>query len=325
MSIIEVKNLTKKFKDTVAVDSISLSVSEGEVFGFLGPNGAGKTTTIKMLSTLLKPTGGSAAINGHSVDDDRIAVRKSIGLVFQESTLDEEMSALENLRFHAEFYGVPVEMYRQRSVELLRLVDLEDRANKKVRDFSGGMKRRLEIVRGMLHYPKVLFLDEPTTGLDPQTRATIWQYILKIAKQQRITLFMTTHYLNEAEYCDRIAIIDRGKIVALDTPTKLKEKVGGDIITLATDDNGKSMEYIRQHFTADVHEDSGQLIAIVKEGNQVLPRIVRELPEMVRSIVLKQPSLDDVFIKLTGSKIRDEAPSDAERTKRFLRKRGFRR
>jgi len=322
MSIIEVKNLIKKFDDLVAVNDVSFSVGEGEVFGFLGPNGAGKTTTIKMLSTLLKPTSGQALINGHDVLQDRIAVRKSIGLVFQESTLDEEMTALENLRFHAEFYGVPAATYHQRSQELLKLVDLDDRAKKKVRDFSGGMKRRLEIVRGMLHYPKVLFLDEPTIGLDPQTRATIWKYILNIAKQQKITLFMTTHYLNEAEYCDRIGVIDHGKIVALDTPSNLKERVGGDIITLTTDDNQQSKDFIQNHFSENVHIDGNNIIAVVKDGNNVLPKIVRELPQTVRSITMKQPSLDDVFLKLTGSKIRDEAPSDADKTKRFLRKRG---
>ncbi|PIY95573.1 MAG: ABC transporter ATP-binding protein [Candidatus Kerfeldbacteria bacterium CG_4_10_14_0_8_um_filter_42_10] len=325
MNIIEVNNLTRRFKELVAVQDVSFNVAQGEIFGFLGPNGAGKTTTIKMLATLLKPTSGEAKVAGFSVIKDRIAVRKSIGLVFQESTLDEELSAYENLRFHAEFYGVPSSTYKQRSLELLQLVDLAERAKKKVRDFSGGMKRRLEIVRGMLHYPKVLFLDEPTIGLDPQTRATIWQYILKIAKQQGITLFLTTHYLNEAEYCDRIAVIDHGKIVALDSPDKLKERVGGDIITLTTDHNGRSQEFISEHFTKDVRIENDQIVAIVRDGNQILPRLVRELPETVKSIELKQPSLDDVFLKLTGSKIRDEAPSAAERSKRFLRARGFKR
>jgi ABC-2 type transport system ATP-binding protein len=325
MNIIEVNNLTKKFKDLTAVDSISFAVAPGEVFGFLGPNGAGKTTTIKMLSTLLKPTNGEAKIDGHSVINDRIAVRRSIGLVFQESTLDEELSALENLRFHAEFYGVSKEVYKQRSAELLELVDLSDRAKKKVRDFSGGMKRRLEIVRGMLHYPKVLFLDEPTIGLDPQTRATIWQYILKIAKQQGITLFMTTHYLNEAEYCDRIAVIDHGKIVALDTPAKLKEGVGGDIITLTSTNNTQAREFIMRNFSNDVREEEDKLIVIVRDGKQIVPRLIKESPVQITSIELKQPSLDDVFLKLTGSKIRNEEASDAEKTKSFLKTRGFRR
>ncbi len=320
--IIQVDSLTKKFKDMTAVDGVSFSVHEGEVFGFLGPNGAGKTTTIKMLATLLKPTSGEATIAGYSVLRDRIAVRKSIGLVFQETTLDEELSAQENLKFHAEFYGVKKDLYEQRSQELLKIVDLADRGKKKVRDFSGGMKRRLEIVRGMFHYPKVLFLDEPTIGLDPQTRATIWQYILKIAKQQHITLFLTTHYLNEAEYCDRIAVIDYGKVVALDTPAKLKEMVGGDIITLTTDNTQASLEFIKQKFTKDVRNDGEMIVAIVRDGKELLPRIIRELPELVSSVELKQPSLDDVFLKLTGSKIREEGPSNAERTKNFLRRRG---
>ncbi|MFA6391197.1 MAG: ATP-binding cassette domain-containing protein [Patescibacteria group bacterium] len=324
MNIIEVKNLTRKFKDFTAVKDVSFNVEEGEVFGFLGPNGAGKTTTINMLSTLLKPTSGEAIINGHSVTTDRVAVRKSIGLVFQESTLDEELTALENLRFHAEFYGVPKEIYRKRSEELLKIVDLSDRAKTAVRNFSGGMKRRLEIVRGMLHYPKVLFLDEPTIGLDPQTRATMWQYILKVAKQEKITIFLTTHYLNEAENCNRIAIIDHGTIVALDTPDKLKEKVGGDIITLETDNNSAAIESIKKSFSENVREEDGKIVVIVKDGDQVLPKMVRELPQMVKSIELKRPSLDDVFLKLTGSKIREEEPNNAEKTKRFLRSRGRR-
>ncbi len=324
-TIIEVENLTRSFKDFQAVKGISFTVREGEVFGFLGPNGAGKTTTIKMFSTLLKPTSGEARIAGHSVKTERIAVRKSIGMVFQEPTLDEELSAYQNLRFHAEFYGVPSSVYKKRAHELLELVDLADRANKPVRDFSGGMKRRLEIVRGMLHYPKILFLDEPTIGLDPQTRATMWQYILKVAKQEKITLFMTTHYLNEAEYCDRIAVIDHGKIVAMDTPDKLKEGVGGDIITMQTDNNDQAIAYIKDHFSQDVRIDEKKIKAVVKDGDEVLPKLIRELPQQVQSIELKQPTLDDVFIKLTGSKIRDEAPSAAEKSKNFLRKRGFRR
>ncbi|MBI5037220.1 MAG: ATP-binding cassette domain-containing protein [Candidatus Kerfeldbacteria bacterium] len=324
-TIIEVSDLVRFFGDFQAVKGVSFTVKEGEVFGFLGPNGAGKTTTIKMLSTLLKPTSGEARIAGYSVKTDRIAVRKSIGMVFQEPTLDEELSAYENLRFHAEFYGVPSSIYKPRVDELLELVDLKDRAKKPVRDFSGGMKRRLEIVRGMLHYPKILFLDEPTIGLDPQTRATMWQYILKIAKQERITLFMTTHYLNEAEYCDRIAVIDHGTIVALDTPTQLKEGVGGDIISLKTDDNAAALDYTKAHFSENVRIEDDQVVAVVKDGNEVLPKLVRELPQKVLSIALQQPTLDDVFIKLTGSKIRDEAPSAAEKSKRFLRTRGFRR
>lgn len=322
MAIIHVENLRKKFKDLTAVDGISFDVQDGEVYGFLGPNGAGKTTTINMLSTLLKPTSGTATIAGHSIIDDRVAVRKSIGLIFQESTLDEELTALENLHFHAEFYGVPKEDYKKRTEELLEVVDLADRKKQVVRNFSGGMKRRLEIVRGMLHYPKVLILDEPTIGLDPQTRATIWQYILKVAKQQNITLFMTTHYLNEAEYCDRIAVMDHGTIVALDTPRKLKEGVGGDIISLATADNAQTEAFLKEKYSQDVRTEDGTVKAVVKDGDRILPQIIKELPVVITSVELKQPSLDDVFIKLTGSRIREQDVSNAEKSKRFMRRRG---
>jgi len=320
--IINVKNLTRKFKDFTAVNAVSFDVFEGEIFGFLGPNGAGKTTTINMLSTLLKISGGEATINGKSVSRERTAVRKSIGLVFQESTLDEDLTARENLRFHAEFYGLQKDLYASRSEELLSIVDLSDRADEVVKNFSGGMKRRLEIARGILHHPKVLFLDEPTIGLDPQTRSAMWQYIRKVAKQNNITVFMTTHYLNEAEYCDRIAVMDKGKIVALDTPNNLKKLVGGDIITLATSDNVMAKKEIETRFHVEVRQDEDKLVAVVENGNELLPTIIKELPQNVLSIELKEPTLDDVFIKLTGSKIREQEVSNVEKTKRFLRKRG---
>jgi len=225
MNIVEVKNLTKEFKGLIAVDHISFEVREGEIFGFLGPNGAGKSTTINMLSTLLKPSEGEATINRFNILSQRDEVRKSIGLVFQDSSLDERLTAEENLRFHAKLYSVPKEEYRKRAEEVLRLVELWERRKNIVKTFSGGMKRRLEIARGLIHYPKLLFLDEPTLGLDPQTRAHLWDYILKLKKERAMTIFMTTHYLNEAEYCDRVAIIDKGKIITLDSPANLKKQL----------------------------------------------------------------------------------------------------
>lgn len=323
-SIIKVKDLSKSFKDLQAVKSVSFKVHKGEVFGFLGPNGAGKTTTISMLATLLKVTGGDAWIAGHSIKNERIQVRKSIGLVFQESTLDEELTAKENLKFHAEFYGMNKKDYEKRSTELLEIVDLAERADDPVRNFSGGMKRRLEIARGILHYPKVLFLDEPTIGLDPQTRAKMWQYILRVAKEQSITLFMTTHYLDESEYCDHIAIMDKGQIVALDTPDKLKEHVGGDVITLKTANNQQVIQGLKNKFQLETKENEGELKIVAKKGDEVLPKILKGLDVNVTSIELKKPTMDDVFIKLTGSTIRDSEVSDTEKTKRFMRRRGRR-
>lgn len=225
-NIIEVKNLTKKYNGFAAVRRISFDVRAGEVFGFLGPNGAGKTTTISVLTTLLSPTSGSVKVAGFDVSQQKDEVRSAIGLIFQETTLDEDLSAWENLKIHAALYHVKKADFETRARDLLTMVGLWERRKDLVKTFSGGMKRRLEIVRGLLHYPKILFMDEPTLGLDPQTRAKIWEYVLDLHRREGITLFMTTHYLDEAEYCDRIAVIDRGKIVALGTPSGLKKKAG---------------------------------------------------------------------------------------------------
>lgn len=223
--MIETKKLTKKFGDLTAVDSIDLKVKKGEVFGLLGPNGAGKTTTISMLSTILRPTRGEATINGHDLKKNRNEVRQSIGIVFQDTTLDEELTGYENMEFHARLYGMPKQEIEKRTMELLELVELTDKRNNPVKNYSGGMKRRLEIARGLLHLPRVLFLDEPTLGLDPQTRRYLWEYIQEMNKKEEVTILLTTHYMEEADVlCDRIAIIDHGKIVALDTPKALKKK-----------------------------------------------------------------------------------------------------
>ncbi len=233
-AIIEVTDLVKKYGDLTAVKGISCEVELGEIFGFLGPNGAGKTTTISILCTLLSPTGGSAKLDGRDVSTQRDRVRESIGLVFQDPSLDDTLTAKENLEFHAYAYRVPREERDDRIQEVLEMVELLDRQNDRLETFSGGMKRRLEIARGLLHYPKVLFLDEPTIGLDPQTRNSIWEYIRELKKKHRITIFLTTHYMDEAENCDRIAIIDYGEIIALDTPEGLKSQVGGDVIKIST-------------------------------------------------------------------------------------------
>ncbi|MGH2393613.1 MAG: ABC transporter ATP-binding protein, partial [Candidatus Limnocylindria bacterium] len=235
--IIEVDGLAKHFGEIEAVKGVTFGVEPGEIFGFLGPNGAGKTTTINMLCTLIAPSAGSARVNGFDVRRERSEVRRSIGLVFQQTTLDEYLSAEQNLRFHAYAYGIPAELREQRMTELLAMVDLTDRRKGDVRKYSGGMKRRLEIARGLLHHPKVLFLDEPTLGLDPQTRRLIWDYLRALREQEGLTIFLTTHYMDEAEHCDRIAVIDHGRIVGLDTPNGLKRSVGGDLVTIAAADN----------------------------------------------------------------------------------------
>ncbi|MFH0831660.1 MAG: ATP-binding cassette domain-containing protein [archaeon] len=227
MEIIKVKNLTKNFGKFTAVNSISFSVKKGEIFAFLGPNGAGKTTTIKMLTTLLEPSGGLIILNGANPAADKDAVRKSFGIIFQDASLDDELTAYENMEFHGVLYRVDRKLLKQRIEELLKFVGLWDRKNSLVKTFSGGMKRRLEIARGLLHHPKILFLDEPTLGLDPQTRNHIWEYIRKLNREEKITVFFTTHYMEEAEkVAGRIAVIDNGKIIAVGTSKELRKKTG---------------------------------------------------------------------------------------------------
>jgi ABC-2 type transport system ATP-binding protein len=322
MNIIEVKNLTKKFNGLTAVDNVSFTVSKGEIFGFLGPNGAGKSTTINMLCTLISPSKGEAFINNFSILNQRNEVRKSIGLVFQDPSLDDRLTAEENLRFHAKLYGVPKNDYQKRMQEVLKLVDLWERRNDIVKIFSGGMKRRLEIARGLIHYPAVLFLDEPTLGLDPQTRSHLWEYILKLKKEKEMTIFMTTHYMNEAEYCDRIAIIDYGKIVALDTPNNLKKQVGGDVIKITSKENQKLKDELQTRYKKEVYQEDGILKLEVENGEEFLPRLFNELKTPIDSIELHKPTLEDVFLKITGRQIRQEEASSKDLMRNHFRLRG---
>ena len=308
--IIEVENLEKRFGKLVAVDKVSFSVKPGEIFGFLGPNGAGKTTTINILCTLLKPTSGRAVVSGFDVVRQQNQVRQQIGLVFQDPSLDDKLSGIQNLRFHAMVYNVPAPVREQRMEQVLRMVELWDRRNSQVETYSGGMKRRLELARGLLHYPRVLFLDEPTLGLDPQTRFRIWEYILELCRQEGTTIFLTTHYMDEAEKASRIAIIDKGKIVALDTPKKLKRIVGQDIISLKTEDNDKAAEEIKLRYQIEVTSDGSGLTFAVDNGEEFLPCFIKELSTKIVSVNLRRPSLDDVFLKLTGREIRDMESDD---------------
>ncbi|MET8144453.1 ATP-binding cassette domain-containing protein [Sphaerisporangium sp. NPDC005288] len=302
---VAVRGLRKSYGDFEAVKGVDFEVRPGEVFGFLGPNGAGKTTTISMLCTLARPTGGQASVAGHDVVRERDEVRRNIGLVFQDPTLDGYLTAEQNLRFHAELYGVPREAVAERIRQVMEMVALWDRKDAKVNTFSGGMKRRLEIARGLLHSPRVLFLDEPTVGLDPQTRSAIWGYINRLRRTEDITIFMTTHYMDEAEYCDRIAIIDHGEIVVVDSPEALKASVGKDRVQIHTADDELAITSLKERFELDAALREGVVTFAVASGEAFVPRLFAELGVPIRSVNVSRPSLDDVFMNYTGSTIRD--------------------
>jgi ABC-2 type transport system ATP-binding protein len=316
---ISVEGLAKRYGEIEAVRGIDFEVARGETFGFLGPNGAGKSTTISMLCTLARPTGGSARVAGLDVVRERDRVRRNIGLVFQDTTLDNYMSAEQNLRLHAELYAMPREDIAPRMRTVLEMLQLWERRGSLVGTFSGGMKRRLEIARGLLHSPRVLFLDEPTIGLDPQTRSSIWTYISTLAREQDITIFLTTHYMDEAEYCDRIAIIDQGRIVALDTPEALKESVGKDRVQMHTDDDEAAIAALAESFGIEAQMAEGEVTFGVAEGEQFVPRLFAELDQPIRSVSVARPSLDDVFMSFTGTTIRDAEASSNDQLRNVAR------
>ncbi len=317
MNIIEVSELTKKFGDLLAVDNISFEVKEGEVFGFLGPNGAGKTTTINMLCTLLTPTAGKASVSGFDIVKQRSKVRESIGLVFQDSTLDEYLTAEQNLRFHAYAYKIAKAEREERMKELLELVELSERRKSKVGTFSGGMKRRLELARGLLHSPRVLFLDEPTQGLDPQNRRHIWDHIHNLRRKNNLTIFLTTHYMDEAENCDRITIIDHGRIIAMDTPDKLKDSIGGDQIRLKAEDNFLAAEELKKKYGISAVIDNGEITFNIDQGEKFLPKLMGQFDNRLLSISVHRPTLDDVFLNMTGRAIREEEVSFKDQLKKM--------
>jgi ABC-2 type transport system ATP-binding protein len=310
---IEADGLVKRFDEVEAVRGVSFSVPPGQTFGFLGPNGAGKSTTISMLCTLLVPSAGSARVAGFDVVRHQAEVRRRIGLVFQDTTLDDYLTAEENLRFHAELYGVPRASVGARLDQVLDLVGLGERRASQVRTFSGGMKRRLEISRGLLHSPRVLFLDEPTIGLDPQTRSQIWAYLNELRRREAITMFLTTHYMDEAEYCDRIAIIDNGTIVVEGTPDELKASVGKDRVTLRSDDHQAAIEALRDRFGLEATVSEDAVTFHVPGGEEFVPRLFAELGLPIRAISVARPTLDDVFMRYTGRTIRDAEASASER------------
>jgi ABC-2 type transport system ATP-binding protein len=323
---VHVSGIGKKFGTLTAVDDVSFDVHPGEIFGFLGPNGAGKSTTISMLCTLLRPTSGSAQVAGFDVVRQRAQVRRNIGLVFQDPTLDEYLTAEENLRFHAELYGVPRHETETRIGRVLQMVDLTDRRKGLVRLFSGGMKRRLEIARGLLHSPRVLFLDEPTVGLDPQTRASIWTYVQELRRREDITMFLTTHYMDEAEVADRIAIMDAGRIVALDTPDALKASIGKDRVRVRTADDAATIAVLKEGFNLEATTSEGEVTFYVADGEAFVPRLFAELGVPITAVSVARPTLDDVFMTYTGRTIRDaEATSGEQLRSMAMRWRGGRR
>ena len=316
--VIKVEDLTKVFNhDLKAVDHIDFSVKQGEIFGFLGPNGAGKTTTINMLITVLKPTEGKASLLGYDVLKQSNEVRSSIGVVPQEYTSDDDLTGLENLLLCADLYGIPRETSKKRAGELLQLVELTEFKDKKVQTFSGGMRRRLELACGLINRPKVLFLDEPTLGLDVQTRAATWNYIKTLKKEYGMTLFMTTHYLEEADsLCDRIAIIDHGRIVVTGTPTDLKDSLGGDIITLSVEKDVDISELIKSIVhVKEVKKENGSYMIKSETGEVTAPLIIealRKAHQVVTRLSLTKPTLNEVYLQYTGKSMRDAADESRE-------------
>jgi len=322
--VVLVSDLVKRYGEIEAVRGIGFEVQPGETFGFLGPNGAGKSTTIKILCTLADPTSGTARVAGYDVRTQRDTVRRNIGLVFQDTTLDAYLTGEQNLRFHADLYGVPKQQLAPRLKQVLEMVNLWDRRESVVATYSGGMKRRLEIARGLLHAPRVLFLDEPTVGLDPQTRSSIWEYINDLKQREDITIFLTTHYMDEAENCDRIAIIDHGKIVAIDTPENLKASVGTDRVQISTGDDPAAVKEIKDRFDLEAAVHEGLVTFNVASGEHFVPRLFAEMTIPIRSVSVARPSLDDVFMSYTGRTIRDSEASagDRNRTQMMAFRRG---
>jgi ABC-2 type transport system ATP-binding protein len=307
--LITVKNLVKKYADFKALDGLSFEVNENEIFGLLGPNGAGKTTLIHILATLLKPTEGGAIVNGFDVLHNATKVRQSIGVVFQAPSSDDILTGYENLKVHALLYGIPRKLREKRISEVLELVGLEDRKNDQVKKYSGGMRRRLEIARGLLHHPKVFFLDEPTLGLDPKSRETMWKYIKKMVREEKVTIILTTHYMEEADMlCDRIGFITNGKIIALDSPSKLKQEIGGDIVKITFNDRiPLDKDFTKFDFVHKVERKGNSVIIYMEKVNSNLHMLIKDL-DGVQTIEYKKPTLNDVFLKLSGDYLSGDSP-----------------
>jgi ABC-2 type transport system ATP-binding protein len=325
-NVIETFKLTKSFNGLTAVDQLDVSVESGEIFALLGPNGAGKTTTISMLCTILKPTSGTAKVNGFDIVKEAMQVRRSIGIVFQEPSIDDRLTGRENLFMHANLYGVPASEQKNRIDSVLKLVELEDRADDLMRTYSGGMRRRLELARGLIHYPKVLFLDEPTVGLDPQTRDHVWKYIRELKIAHDITVVLTTHYMDEADrLSDRIAIMDYGRIIALDSPSKLKETLEGDVVIIKASNPDAVFSLVTEKMgLPQARIVNGTVEVTVKNGKSMLPRIVDTATQnkiFVESISLREPNLEDVFLHYTGRTIRADSSKEPHGMSAIARRR----
>jgi ABC-2 type transport system ATP-binding protein len=304
--VIKIMNLVKQYGRLTAVDDLTLDINDNEVFGLLGSNGAGKTTTIHMLATLLKPTSGTATVNGFDIVTQSSKVRSSIGIVFQAPSSDDMLTGFENLHLHAMLYSVPRHTRSRRIDEVLELVGLLDRKNDQVKTYSGGMRRRLEIARGLLHKPKVMFLDEPTLGLDPASRESMWKYVKRLVEEEKVTIILTTHYMEEADMlCNRIGIIDKGKIVALDTPTGLKAGLGGDIIRIKTKTPDADKMISKFDFVQKIERADGFLVLSVNNAKRALPVLLQAIE--AESAEFSSPTLNDVFIQLTGRNIKEQA------------------
>ena len=330
MSAIIIKELTKKFGEFTAVDNVSFSVETGELFGLLGPNGAGKTTILNMLTTLLLPTAGDAEIAGYDLRRDPDEIRNNIGIIFQDPSLDIGLTGRENLEFHAMMYNISSDERKKRIREVLDVVGLADKADILVENYSGGMKRRLEIARGLIHYPKVLFLDEPTLGLDAQTRRSIWDHIRNLNRNYGTSVILTTHYMEEADYlCDRIAIIDHGKIIALDTPSGLKNCLRGDCVSLTIEGRIDLIAAAlgEKEWVREIVQNGKMLDVIISDYEKNIPDIFQTAGNLgigISSINFSKPSLEDVFIRLTGSTIREQEGSRKSVRRERMRRRMLR-
>jgi len=309
MPVIETYGLTKNYGKITAVNDLRISIEEGEIFGLLGPNGAGKTTIIKMLATLLEPTSGTATVNGFDIKKEPARVRESIGILFQEPSSDELLTGYENIRLYAMMYGLSKDQIQTRATEALKLVELTDRKDDLVKHYSGGMRRRLEIARSLIHRPRVLFLDEPTLGLDPRGRENMWNYILKLVKELKMTVFLTTHYMEEADtLANRIGIIDRGKIAILDSPKALKRMLGGDLVTIKAKD--LNIEEIRKlSYVTDVTQENDETKIIIEEVSENLQHLLTALGK-IDFVQVRNTTLNDVFLRFTGRQIQEEGESN---------------
>ena len=319
--MISIKNLVKTYDSLTAIDNVNLDIYDNELFGLLGPNGAGKTTLIHILATLIKPTSGSASVNGYDIVKESSKVRSSIGIVFQAPSSDDMLTGYENLKLHSLLYAVPIHVREKRINDVLELVGLTDRKNHQVKKYSGGMRRRLEIARGLLHKPKVIFLDEPTLGLDPNSREIMWKYIDRLVKDEKVTLILTTHYMEEADFlCNRIGIIDKGKIIALDSPSRLKESLGGEIIKIELKNKEERMKALVESILkpydfvhkVEVNDEENVVIVYVDNASRNLPTILKAIDNNVKSVDFRSPTLNDVFLKYTGRHIMAQQEDHAE-------------